>query len=1780
MNNTLTDIIYGISIQDDTREFNVTLNKLLGLGYHGILIYDDADDHVITNNTIYDCMRGVRIEGTGSDNNLFYYNNFSGNSVYQAFAIASGNHFNTTVGGVPHGNYWDDIDATFQIFDLNSDGFGDYGVDWPYNQSNGGDVQGYVNDWGPMIKQNPPCVEPYAGMFINQSMTLCPGTYYMPELILYQGVINILGDNITLLCNQTVLVGNGSGKGITAIGLKWSDNIYNLTIKNCTLQNYTTGFDILNVNKSLIQYNTIENVDTSFGVNGMQIENITDLLLSDNIIRNLTSTSSVIGLSFSKLTTHVDVLNNDVYDIEGGPGAFDITIGVQLSAFSPEYHNSSMQFNNISDIKGGGTVLGLLSWFGLGDNDISNNIITDVNCTANCGTNAGLGLSDNTGVQTVTDNVIGGDGFDARGIYAERNDDTEFTKNNVTDADYGMVFLDSHDNNLHHFVLNSTRDLNISGDCTGNNISFVHFYNSGVNDSSTNNDYCINNEGNFYKWTIGVANMGHDDCGPANITIPNGGERYASIVPITFKKQSRMDMPPNVMQYYLHYSNDSGVNWYIIQFMSSWLDTVVVPWDVSDNNTYPDGKYLLKVTPNDFVENATIDISDAEFEINHTGPATFDNQTLDDRYWYVDMDPDIFVWTTEPNWNTTFWCNHSIYGPACTVFNSQETNETVVSIPGVPNAVTQKYLRHWHNNSDGISGDITSSNQINIVYGSYIEDSLLWNTTVENGSTIVGSDINDSIVDGCYIENSIIINSTVEVIAGAKNPCRIINSTIIDSHIMSSRVIDSFIDPTTIIDSIVINSSCTNCYIEYSELADTVFCGGFDMFAAIVIDTALTGGRVTYMNTDFYPLMSTDNICTGIPDVVITAPPGGSVVNGSVDVNYTSTENRTVEISIDGGAWAVTGSNITYAWDTSLLDDGTHLVQLRDVDPIGQYKYSNTIAVIVDNSPDPVLIIDPINGGVVFSNYSVQAQAADYVRRVEWYTSQGINTWSLDGNVAQVTTDTFGGDGWNGTWETDLFSEGVYNLTVTSFTRCYYLAACYNSVDSIEVFVDRNPPTGSITIIGSGGSTATSVFPNVVLDLTFSDAVEVDVCRYANNNTVDLGNAPWEPCVTNKAWVLRAGEGNRTVYYQIKDKAGYTQTYNDSIMVAFVQDLTPPSDPWVNDGLDEDVDWTNSDTTLSFNWGGSLEDVSQVGYMIQVLENGSVIAGWLDVGTNLSKVADVFSLVEGTNYSLEVKAYNSYGLESNTVTSDGAITDFQAPDEPKVNSSTHPVQGVAYGTNIAIFEFNATDLGLINSTSGIEGYSWVLDDWPGTAPDDILDSRPYQRYQEVLNNGYEQVLKENESGDAWAIQQEITGNLTANSTLRIKIALAEKREDTRDSMDYIFGVVDDPCAQYGGTCSSLGQFVFSAMDVKYAYTMDGAEVYEFEFIVNDSVTDGSFYVVIAGSLVDDDNQNNFSIAGTDDPNEVDNSTTTKLCNEDGTPCADDPTIEYAIGVDVLDSEGEPYTAQYDYLADGEYYFHVKAQDKAGNWGNTTHYHIIVKAGGVSVAIAEPVDNQLFVGSGEENISVKVFTSENASVRVVALHPDGSNYTSTWSDVDLMLIFGNITIEEGTNQIYAEAQSAGVITKSSSVYVQLQEDYGSLTNKTIRISHTSCSSSETNLCYGSTGGMIWGIGSESGTVSGTGYISDTDIDTIKIFATQQLDSSGKNQDLVDNTLLDEVHPFFGLKRPEGNYIIRNELRYEDLTIGGDFRVSPGAYRVYLRHNGVTADGRVNITLVIQ
>ena len=181
------------------------------------------------------------------------------------------------------------------------------------------------------------------------------------------------------------------------------------------------------------------------------------------------------------------------------------------------------------------------------------------------------------------------------GIMAQQND-LLITNCVTTDYENGISMLSSN-SLVTRNLLNNTNDLYIGAGSSGNNIYLNHFYKSGVTDLGSNN-YCMNNEGDFYWENIGAERIASSDCGPSILDPSLNGitRRPEGTIALSWTRQSSL-FP---VTYSVSYMMDGDASWTSI---TPSIAGLAYNWDVTG---MPVGSYTVRLIPNDGRVNGTI----------------------------------------------------------------------------------------------------------------------------------------------------------------------------------------------------------------------------------------------------------------------------------------------------------------------------------------------------------------------------------------------------------------------------------------------------------------------------------------------------------------------------------------------------------------------------------------------------------------------------------------------------------------------------------------------------------------------------------------------------------------------------------------------------------------------------------------------------------------------------------------------------------------------------------------------------------------------------------------------------------------------------------------------------------------------------------------------------------------------------------------------------------------------------------------------------------------------
>jgi hypothetical protein len=225
------------------------------------------------------------------------------------------------------------------------------------------------------------------------------------------------------------------------------------------------------------------------------------------------------------------------------------------------------------------------------------------------------------------------------------------------------------------------------------------------------------------------------------------------------------------------------------------------------------------------------------------------------------------------------------------------------------------------------------------------------------------------------------------------------------------------------------------------------------------------------------------------------------------------------------------------------------------------------------------------------------------------------------------------------------------------------------------VVLDATVPRGSIVINGGGAYTTST---GVTLTLTSSDAGSgVDQVRYSDDGLWDT--EPWENASATKPWTLPSGDGTKTVYYQIKDKAGLlSATYSDTIILdttVYLITVTQSANGVITPGT----------STVNYEYSQNYNITANAGYHIVDVQVDNVNRGAVSSFT--------FTNVTGTHSISASFAINTYTITV-TQTANGLIS----PGTTSVNYGSNQAFTITpnSGYNIATI---TTDGGLATVTS-------------------------------------------------------------------------------------------------------------------------------------------------------------------------------------------------------------------------------------------------------------------------------------------------------------------------------------------------------------------------------------------------------------------------------------------------------------------------------------------------
>ena len=293
---------------------------------------------------------------------------------------------------------------------------------------------------------------------------------------------------------------------------------------------------------------------------------------------------------------------------------------------------------------------------------------------------------------------------------------------------------------------------------------------------------------------------------------------------------------------------------------------------------------------------------------------------------------------------------------------------------------------------------------------------------------------------------------------------------------------------------------------------------------------------------------------------------------------------------------------------------------------------------------------------------------------------------------------------WNGKDDSSVtVSDGTYRIKISDDASG---DSSHEATQTTTVVVDTAAPTGATVTINSGNTYTNTT--SVTLTLTANDESNKKM-RFKNNASW----SDWEDFGSSKSWTLRAVDGTRTVYYQVKDLAENLAT---AVTDTITLDTTKPSNVTVTITGSGDTPTTYSNS-VSVTLAISAADATSGLYQM-LIGNDATFTGssWETYSTSKS-----WTLTSGDGVkTVYLKVKDTAGLIADVV-SDSITLDTVAPTSLTISIESGQTYARTNSVNLSLSATGAAKMqfsrnGTYNSTW--ETYattrSWSLSSGDGT----------------------------------------------------------------------------------------------------------------------------------------------------------------------------------------------------------------------------------------------------------------------------------------------------------------------------------------------------------------------------------------------------------------------------------------------------------------------------------
>ena len=526
-----------------------------------------------------------------------------------------------------------------------------------------------------------------------------------------------------------------------------------------------------------------------------------------------------------------------------------------------------------------------------------------------------------------------------------------------------------------------------------------------------------------------------------------------------------------------------------------------------------------------------------------------------------------------------------------------------------------------------------------------------------------------------------------------------------------------------------------------------------------------------------------------IGDVTITL----SASDTSSGVGYTT-------YRINGEPWK--NYNAPFIIDV----EGTNTIEYYSVDQANNKENTKTLDIKIDTTQP--------TGQVTINND-------------DDYTSTTLVTLSLtyEDAASGVSEVRYSNDG---VWDTEVWENPTqtkyWTLTLgEGIKKVYYQlkdnAGNISPITSDSIILDTEPPSATISI-NEGDEYTNST--SVTLYLQYSDNEGIDQVRYSNDG---ISYTNWEQPSETKSWTLLSEDGIKTVYAQIRDRAGLNSNFvSDTIIL----DTTPPT------GSIEINNGASSTTSTSVTITPSATDANGVNQM-RLRNNIGDWSDWTEVSIKTWTLTSGFGLKT---------VFAQFKDNTGLISSEFAATINLVESEPSPTPTSSPTPSeignviifVKYENNDPAYGATVTTIAMPSGQSSLKG---------------ITDSNGVVTFNNIIIGSYsfhgsKGIYGSNNVQAIVKSQQTISVNITLVEDLTEPVIAVALTTENSGILQRIFSVTAEDDIQ-GSGISTVTLYI-DENPVK-TWTTAGTHIYDEGFYSNGKHTYYVEAVDNAGNIV-------------------------------------------------------------------------------------------------------------------------------------------------------------------------------------------------------------------------------------------------------------------------------------------------------------------------------------------